>query len=82
MSFWTIVKNIGTIIDFFKLAGRVVGEGIKQKKFPDCEDSVLLIDKTAELLKRGIIDVPGVDEKQIAASLDEIKARIVCKPSQ
>lgn len=79
MTFFTILRNIGTIIDFFKIASRVASEAVKQKKFPDCADSVLLIEQTRKLLDSGVIDVPGVDEKQISDSLAQIEARMTCK---
>ena len=79
MTFFTILRNIGTIIDFFKIASRVAGEAIKQKKFPDCTDSVLLLQQTRKLLDSGVIDVPGVDEKQVSESIAQIEARLTCK---
>lgn len=81
MSFWIVLKNIGIIVDFFKLATVVGKKAIVEKKIPDCVESVQLIESVRKLLDSGVIDVPGVDEKAISDSLKQIEDRLTCKAS-
>lgn len=79
MSFFLVLKNLGLIIDFFKLASKVLPTAVKEKKLPDCEESFKLIELCRKLLDSGVIDVPGVDEHAIAESLKQIQDRMTCK---
>lgn len=79
MSFLLVLKNLGTIVDFFKLASSVLPKAVRERKIPDCVESVKLIEILRKLLDSGVIDVPGVDEKAISESLKQILDRMVCK---
>jgi hypothetical protein len=81
MSFWVVLKNIGIIVDFFKLAAKVLPQAVREKKLPDCAESVQLIESVRKILDSGVIDVPGVDEHAISESLKQIEDRLTCKAS-
>lgn len=76
---WPILKNIGFVIDFFRTMQVVLVDVSKRPtKIPSCEETRLILRSTRELLERGIIDVPGVDELEIAKILGQIEERVVC----
>ena len=76
---WPIIKNIGLVIDFFKVVKSVFQSvASRDVKIPNCDETKLLIDQLRKLLDSGVIDVPGVDEKEIAGVLGQIEERLVC----
>ncbi len=76
---WTIIKNIGLVIDFVRTVQKVV-EGVSKRdqKLPNCEETKLLISSVRGLLDKGVIDLPGVDEAQISHIIGQIEDRVVC----
>ena len=76
---WTIVKNIGLVIDFVRTVQGVI-EGISKRdqKLPSCEETKLLISSVRSLLDKGVIDLPGVDEIEISNIIGQIEDRVVC----
>lgn len=78
MSFWLILKNVGLIYDTFKLVGKILPQAVREKKLPDCAESQVLLKNVIKLLEGGVIDVPQVDEKEIAAALKQIEERMQC----
>ena len=79
MSFWAILKNIGIIIQFFKTLQAIISNAIKAKAVPSKIDIVALLDAIEDLLDRGVIDVPGVDEKAISDALKQIEDHLNAK---
>ena len=76
---WPIIKNIGLVLDFFQVVKKIFGDvSARPTKMINCEEGKLLIEQTRKLLDSGIIDVPGVDEKEIAGVLLQIEERLVC----
>lgn len=79
MSLWIIIKNFGAIYDFFKLLSSILPRAVKEKKIPDCVEGLKLCQSLRILLQKGIIDVPGVDEKAIVEALLQIEERMSCQ---
>jgi desulfoferrodoxin (superoxide reductase-like protein) len=76
MNIWAILGNIGKVISFFKAVAGLI-EGIaKNKEVPPVEQINDTIEKLAVLLDSGAIDVPNVDEHQIADVLRQIKTQL------
>lgn len=79
MSVMRLLLNIGLVIDLFKTIRRtVLGAVASSNKLPSCEDSKDLLSKVRILLEKKVIDVPGIEEDQIAKALREIEDRLVC----
>lgn len=79
MSFWAILKNIGIIIQFFKTLQSIISSSVKSKSIPSKIDIIALLDSIEDLLDRGVIDVPGVDEKAISDALKQIEDHLNAK---
>lgn len=76
MSFWTVLKNIGVVISFFKAMASIIGDVAKTKQQPSKDALIDLLDKAEALLDSGAIDIPGVDEATISEALKQIEAQI------
>lgn len=80
MSIWVIIKNIGFILNFFKVMSSLVSDAIKGKKLPECESSREAIVLVKELIDRKIIDIPDFDESKISEGLGQILEQFNCSP--
>jgi hypothetical protein len=79
MSFWGVLKNIGTIMDTFKvISGIIRAIAGRDVKMPSCEEAKMLIKQLRKLLDSGVIDVPGIEEKDVSQVLGQIEERLVC----
>lgn len=79
MSFWGVLKNIGTIMDTFKvISGIIRAIAGRDVKMPNCDEAKMLIKQLRKLLDSGVIDVPGIEEKEVSAVLGQIEDRLVC----
>lgn len=77
MSIWVILRNIGFLIQMFKvISGVVTSVATSQTKIPSVQQIKLVLDQVEELLDRGIIDIPGLDEKALSDSLKQIEAQL------
>lgn len=76
MGVWAVLRNIGTVISFFKTISKVIGNVAETKKMPPKELLKELLDGAEALLDSGAIDIPGVDEAAISDSLKQIEAQI------
>jgi hypothetical protein len=79
MSVWTVIKNLRTIISFFGVLKELIVKVSQGKRLPDCQETHELLQAVENLLDSGVIDIPGVDEKQISAALKEIESQWTCK---
>ncbi len=79
MSVWTVIKNLRTIISFFGVLKELIIKVAQGKRLPDCQETHELLQAVENLLDSGVIDIPGVDEKQISAALKEIESQWTCK---
>lgn len=79
MSLWALIKNAGAIFSFFNIVSGILKESVKGKKLPECENSKQLIKSVRVLLDKGVIDIPDVDEREIAQALLDIENQITCK---
>lgn len=78
MSIWAILKNLGFIINFFKVISSVISDSIKGKKLPECERGREAIVLVKELIDRKIIDVPNFDESKISEGLGQVLEQFNC----
>lgn len=49
---------------------------IEDRKLPSQQDSVYLLTAISNILKTGVIDIPGVDEVNLAIGIDSISKNI------
>lgn len=76
---WPILKNVGLVIDTFKIISSVItGISKRDVKMPNCEEAKILLGQVRKLLDSGVIDVPGIDELEVSAVLGQIETRLVC----
>lgn len=80
MSFWVILRNIGTIIQFFKAFEAIISGVIESKSVPPADQVKALLDKAEDLLDSGVIDIPNVDEKAICEALKQIEQQLLSSP--
>lgn len=75
---WPIIKNIGLVWDTFRLISKVIEEIAKRDvKIPTAQEVSSIIGAGRKLLDQGVIDIPGIDEKEISLVLAQIEVRIV-----
>lgn len=75
---WPLLKNIGLIWDVFRIFETVLSEIAKRDpKLPTGAEVSKLIGASRKLLDQGVIDIPGVDEKEISLVLAQIEVRLV-----
>lgn len=79
MSIWLVLRNIGTVISFFRSVSDIIGGVAKDKKAPPIEKVKAMLDDLEALLDSGAIDIPGVDEAAISEALKQIEEQL-CKP--
>lgn len=80
MSMWVILRNIGTVISFFTSLKNVVEGVAKTKSAPSTDMIKAVLEHAVDLLDKGVIDLPNVDEKAISDALKQIEA-MLCKPT-
>lgn len=79
MSFWKVLKNLKTIIAFFNTLKGLIVKVAEGKRLPDCRETHDLLEAIRNLLDSEVIDIPGVDEKQVSQALKEIESQWTCK---
>ncbi len=79
MSLWKVISNLKTIISFFNVLKSLIIKVSQGKRLPDCQETHELLSAIENLLDSGVIDIPGVDEKQISEALKEIESQWTCK---
>jgi len=79
MSIWLILRNIGTVISFFRNISEIIAGVAKDKKAPPIDQVKKMLDDLEALLDSGAIDIPGVDEQAISEALKQIEEQL-CKP--
>lgn len=80
MSIWAILRNIGTVIAFFRAFAGLIEGVAKNKSVPPIDQIKDLLDKAEALLDSGAIDIPGIDEKSISDAIKQIEEQL-CRPS-
>lgn len=73
--FW----NAGRLIRLAKSMVPMFTLIVKEKRWPNLCESKDFIRAMAELFRAGVIDIPGVEESDIAKALDDIEKEIECK---
>lgn len=81
--FWKVLNNWGTIRKVLGDVESVVVSMLERKKpTPDCNDTKKLVDALQILFDSGLIDLPGVDEHNVARILMNIENNLNCSLPQ
>lgn len=76
MSVWTVLRNIGVIISFFRSISGLFSFVAEKKEMPPEVMLRDLLDQAQELLDRKVIDLPNVDEAAISEALKQIEDKL------
>lgn len=76
---WKIVVNAGLIYRFISFVSSTIGAVMtRPSKLPTCEETKICLDYIEKMLNVGLIDLPGVDESQVAAKIGMMRNNITC----
>jgi len=67
-----VLWNSAKLYRFAKNFGKVAKDIINEKRLPKSAEAQEFLGAAAELLRAGIVDFPGVDEKDLAAKLEQL----------
>lgn len=76
---WKVILNIGTIIGFIRSFAAVAKDLVKDKRLPVCGESVQVLSSLKKLIESGVVDIPGVDEKELSLAISNLEAEPQCK---
>lgn len=76
MSVWSILKNIGLIMSFVRSIESLVREVAQKKSVPQAQSIDTVLNHVESLLRKGVIDIPEVDEIQIADAIKAIREQL------
>jgi len=77
--FWKALRNYGKIKNLFEVVSQVLNDmHARGDSLPDCNETSKLASVFSEAFKADIIDLPYLDEYQLALVLDKINANLVC----
>lgn len=77
MSFWMLFKNVGSIMALVRAVKELVGSVAVSHEMPPKEIVKQVLDAIEDLLDRGVIDIPGVEEKDISDALKQIEEQLM-----
>ena len=75
-----IFFNLGKIIVLIRALKKLVSEVVDSEKHLPTQESIIgVVDGVTTLLAAKVIDIPGVDEDEVVASIEELKQTILQK---
>lgn len=76
--FMRVLQNWSLVHESQKVLTQVLINVIKEKRLPHCEETKKTFDIFRRLLDADLVDIPGVDEREISKMFDEISSQITC----
>ena len=75
---WNFISHYGVITEALKAIEDVLKNiaADKSRKLPTQEEAIILTKALSNILKSGVIDIPGVDEYEIAMNLDMVASHL------
>ena len=68
---WKLIRHYAVLSAAFKSIESVLQNiSAENRKLPTQEESLILLKAISNILKTGVIDIPGVDEYELAMNLD------------
>jgi hypothetical protein len=80
MSLFAILSNLSTILGLVHTVEGLVGNIVTTKKPPTFSDLLPLIDEVEAIFKSGVIQIKGVDDKQVADALHMVRDQLTKLP--
>lgn len=78
--FYAILRNWGVIKKSLVDVEGVIKNMLEKKDtLPSCDDTKKLLDVARVLFESGLIDFPGVEEKDVARVLQNIENNLICE---
>lgn len=75
--FWKVLKNYSVLSNAFKTIEEIIAAMSKDARaLPTQDESLILVKAISNILKTGVIDIPGVDEYQLSINLDMVSSQI------
>lgn len=74
---WKIVRNYAVLAASFKAIEGVI-QSVSQsgRSLPNQDESMILLKAISNILKTGVVDIPGVDEYELAMNLDMVNSNM------
>lgn len=70
---WKLIRNYRVLSESFKTIETVINNiNNRDRVLPDAEESRALLTACSNILKTGVIDIPGVDEYELSLKFDYI----------
>lgn len=74
---WKIVRNYAVLSASFKaIEGVIQAVSASGRSLPNQDESLILVKAFSNILKTGVIDIPGVDEYELAMNLDMVNSNM------
>lgn len=75
---WNLIRHHVVLTDAFKaIEGVLVQMRQNEISLPNHEQTQILLFAVSNILKTGVIDIPGVDEYEIAIGIDQINSNMM-----
>jgi len=75
---WKLIKNWKVLSDSLKAIENTMHNMSKDGRFvPNMEETPILLHAVSNIIKTEIIDIPGINEYEIALSIDQISSNFV-----
>lgn len=75
MGIFLILRNIGTIISLISGLKGIISS-VASKQAPDKAQIKIVLDSLEDMLDKGVIDIPNVDEAAISSALKVIEEKL------
>lgn len=74
---WKFIRHYRVLSDSSKAVSQVI-QNISNRgdKLPEIHETQIIIQAMSNVLKTGIIDIPGIDEYKISAALDKVNENV------
>ena len=74
---WKVIRNYAVLAASFKAIEGVI-QNVSQsgRALPNQDESLIIIKAISNILKTGVIDIPGVDEYELAMNLDMVNSNM------
>lgn len=67
-----VIWNLPKLYKFARNFGAIASDVFKNNRLPKNSEAQEFLYASAELLRAGIVDFPGVDEKDLAAKMEQL----------
>lgn len=76
--FMQVLKNWNLIHESQKVLTGIILTLVKEKRLPHCSETQITLGIFKKLLDADLVDIPGVDENELARMFDEVSSQLIC----